>query len=571
MLIRVIVALVCACALGFIACGGGRNTNAGESTPAGGNSNTQPATLQGVLMWKGDPSTNGLYGNENTLTPQNVGGGAFGKKTELPVDGIVMGQPLFVSQLNMGPSGTHNVMIVATEHDSVYAFDADSQSPTPLWQRHYVDATATTYPDNFGGTSVVGGEVGITGTPVIDGTTGAMYFVTMLQRNGTTAEQWLRAVDIRTGQDYGAGSMIIQASVAGDGAGSQNGQIRFDPSVQNQRAGLILANGAVVVAWGSFSDWGVYHGWLMAYDPKTLAQKAVFNSTTQFQSSDTADGPATHGGGGAFWQAGAAPSIDAAGNLYVVAANGSFNADQGGRNHGDTVLKLQLAGNTFRVVDWFTPSNQACVNPNDLEIGSGGVSLLPASASPGRQLALVVNKEGRVYLLDVNNLGRYNPAGDAQIPQQFLAGNQACFEPMPLGYAEGTGWQRLYGNPSYWNGNLYLGLANGTLKQYRLQNGLVNTTPLAQGATVFGIRGGNTVVSANGTQNAILWVYDKSTNGGGAVLHAYDAKDVSHELWNSNRHTGDGMGVGIGFGTPIVANGKVITTYNKAVVVYGLH
>lgn len=569
LLTKVVAGLFFASILLYVACGGGGTSSSDPSSPAGGNGSKQPANFQGVLMWKGDPSGSGLYGNEATLTPQNVAGGGFGKKAEFPVDGIIMGQPLYVSQLNMGAGGTHNVVIVATEHDSVYAFDADSKAQTPLWERHYSDATATPYPDTIGGRTTLGGEIGITGTPVIDGATGAMYFVTMLQRNGA-AEQWLRAIDIKTGQDYGAGSAIIQASVPGDGDGSQNGQIAFDPSVQNQRAGLVLVSGSVVIAWGSFSDWGVYHGWIMAYDPKTLQQKAVFNSTTQHQEVDTAFGPADHGGGGAFWQAGAAPSVDSGGNIYVVSADGSFNLDQGGSNHGDTVLKLQLAGNSFNVVDWFTPSNQACVNPADIEIGSGGVALLPNSASPGKALAAVVNKEGRLYLLDTNNLGHYNPAGDTQIPQQFLAGNQACFAGMGDGHAEGTDWQRLYGNPSYWNGNLYLGPANGNLRQFKFQNGLLNPSPAAQGGPVFGIRGGNTVVSANGNQNAIVWVYEKSTNNGIAVLHAHDANDISRELWNSNMRPGDGMGVGVGFGTPIVADGKMIAAHDKAVSVYGL-
>ncbi len=568
MLTRIISGLLFASVLLFIACGGVGKSSSDPLSPTGGGGN-HSTSLTGVLMWKGDGSGAGLYGNETTLTPQNVAGGGFGKKAEFPADGLIMGQPLYVSNLNMGASGTHNVVIVVTEHDSAYAFDSDSTSQTPLWERHYTDATATPYPDNIGGRTTLGGEIGITGTPVIDRATGAMYFVTMLQRNGK-AEQWLRSIDIRTGQDYGAGSVIIQASIPGDGVGSANGQIPFDPSIQNQRAGLTILGGSVVIAWGSFSDQGVYHGWVMAYDAKTLQQQAVFNSTTQYQAVDSAYGPADHGGGGAFWQSGAAPSVDSAGNIYVVAADGSFNADQGGTNFGDTVLKLRLAGNSFSVVDWFTPSNQACVNPADIEIGSGGVALLPDSASPGKKIAAVINKEGRLYLLDTNNLGHYNAAGDTQIPQQFLVGNQACFEGMGEAHAEGTDWQRLYGNASYWNGNLYLGAANSTLRQYQFQNGVLNTTPVAQAGPVFSIRGANTVVSANGNQNAIVWVYEKSSNGGRAILHAHDANNVSNELWNSDMHPGDGMGVGAGFGTPIVADGKVITAYHTAVVVYGM-
>lgn len=548
---------------------GGVGKSASSST-----NNTSPsaALVSGVLMWKGDTSGSGLYANETSLTPAALAGGAFGKIAEIPADGMIIAQPLYISGLDMGAKGKHNVVIVATEHDSVYAFDADSTSNTPLWERHYSDLAngISPLPDNVGGRTSLGGEIGISGTPVVDSTSGAMYFVTTLQHNGK-AEQWLRAIDMRTGQDYGPGSVQIVASVPGDGKGSQNGQIAFDPSVQNQRMGLVIVGGSVLIAWGSFSDYGVYHGWLMAYDSQSLQQQAVFNPTPQSQADDTAYGPADHGGGGAFWQSGAAPSVDSAGNIYIVAADGSFNADQGGQNHGDTVLKLRLSGNTFQVVDWFTPSNQACLNPADIEIGSGGVVLLPDSAAPGRKLAAVINKEGRLYLLDTNNLGRYNPAGDNQIPQELPVGNKACIPGMGDGHAEGSDWQRLYGNPSYWNGNLYLATSNGPLRQFKLQNGSVGTAPFTVSGNLFGIRGGNTVVSAADAQNAIVWAYDKSVDNGVAVLHAYDANDVSRELWNSNMNRGrDGMGVGIGFGTPLVADGKVITTFDKAVVIYGM-
>ena len=229
------------------------------------------------------------------------------------------------------------MIILATEHNSVYALDADNPGAGSLWERHYLDATAgmAPLPDNFGGRTTLGGEVGITGTPFIDSATGVMYFVTALSRNGV-AEQWLRAIDVHTGNDFGPGSVQIQANVAGDGKGSVGGQIAFDPSIQNQRTGLTKVNNSILVPFGSFSDWGVYHGWLMAFDPATLTMQAVFNSTPQAQAVDVANGPADHGGGGAFWQGGAAPSVDAGGNIYLAAADGSFNADSGGNNHGDT-------------------------------------------------------------------------------------------------------------------------------------------------------------------------------------------------------------------------------------------
>jgi hypothetical protein len=532
----------------------------------------QNGSINGVLMWKGDVTRKGLY-TETALTPANVNTAQFGKLATFHTDGLLMAQPLFLANLDMGALGTHNVVIFATEHDSVYAFDIDHPSTTSLWERHYVDPTQgiTTAPDNFGGRTSLGGEVGITSTPVIDPSTGAMYFVTTLSRNGVV-EQWLRVIDVRTGKDFGPGNMQIQASVAGDGKASVNGQIAFNPSIQNQRPGLVLLNGNVLIAWGSFSDFGIYHGWLMAYDAATLQQKAVFNSASQNQPNDPVNGPADHGGGAAFWGGGAAPSVDENGNIYIVGADGSFNLDQGGKNAGDSVLKLQLNGNQFTIVDWFSPSNQACLDAADLEIGSGGVALLPSEVGGGKQLAAVINKEGRLYLLDRNNMGHFNPAGDTQIPQMLIVGNRTCFAGMGGGFAEGPDWQRMYGNASYWNGNLYLATANGTLRQYQFQNGaLLGSAPFAQSSNVFGTRGGNTVVSANGTQNAIVWAYEKSGQGGPGILHAYDATSVTREIWNSNMNPADSMGTGIGFAVPVIANGRVITTFDKTAVVFGLH
>jgi hypothetical protein len=521
-------------------------------------------------MWKGDSSAKGLYGSESTLTPAQVNVNQFGRLGTFQADGLLMAQPLYLANLSIG-GGTHNVIILTTEHNSVYAFDADNPGAGSLWERHYLDATSgvSPLPDNFGGRTTLGGEVGITGTPFIDSATGVMYFVTALSRNGV-AEQWLRAIDVHTGNDFGPGSVQIQANVAGDGKGSVGGQIAFDPAIQNQRTGLTKVNNSILVAFGSFSDWGVYHGWLMAFDPATLTMQAVFNPTPQAQAVDVVDGPADHGGGGAFWQGGAAPSIDASGNIYLAAADGSFNADTGGNNHGDTLLKLQLNGGSFQIVDWFTPFNADCVDEADLELGSGGAALLPTDVTGGRNLAAIYNKEGRLYLLDTANLRHFTPLADTQIPQEFMVGANTCAPGIGTDVAEGTGWNRLYGNPSYWNGFVYVGASNAPLKQYRFQNGLLNTATVAQSPTSYGLRGGNTVVSANGTQNGILWAYEKSISGRG-ILHAYDATQISSELWNSNMNAGrDQLGTGIGFGTPVVVKGKVIVTSDTVVTIYGL-
>ncbi len=528
-----------------------------------------PSGLQGVLMWKGDATGMGLNSKESKLTPVNVNVTAFGRIAAYPVDGFVVAQPLYVSQLDLGSKSLHDIVIVATEHDSVYAYDLGGSSTTPLWVRNYAVNGDTPAPDNYGGRTTLGGEIGITGTPVIDPVTGTVYFVTM-QVHNHVIQQWLRAVDARTGKDFGPGSVLIQASAPGDGRGSSKGQIAFDPSIQNQRTGLVLSAGKVLIAWGSFSDWGLYHGWLMAYDAATLNQAAVFNSTTQSQAVDPADGPADHGGGGSFWQGGASPTVDSSGNIYLIAGDGSFNADQSGNNYGDTVLKLQLNGGSFQIADWYSPSNEACVDLADLEIGSGGLALLPSSIAPGRSFAITTSKEGSLYLLDTNNLGKYNPAGDTQIPQQFLVGKQACSPNTGSGEAEGPNWNRLYGNPSYWNNNLYLAPANESLLQYQFNGASINTTPLARSSVKFGLRGASTVVSANGIQNGIVWGFQKDAVTGRGILHAFDATNVSHELWNSEMSgQRDAMGLVGSFGVPVVADGRIITGSQYAVNVYG--
>jgi hypothetical protein len=547
------------------ACGGGQIPAEPASAPPPPPPPETQQQLQGVFRWKGSDSGNALY-IAGKLTPQSVNLSGFGQLARYHVSGDIQAQPLYVSNLDMGSAGVHNVAIIATEHDDITAFDADGKVPQPLWSRSYLGPGITTATAIFGGRTGLGPEVGITGTPVIDSVTGAMYFVTLIVENGVI-EQWVRAVDVRTGTDFGPGSVMVQATIPGDGPGSNNGQISFDPSVQNQRCGLALVGGQVLIAWGSFSDSGIYRGWLMAYDSKTLKQTAVFSPATQYQAQDVANGPSDHGGGGSFWGGGAAPSIDSAGNIYVIAADGSFNADTGGKNYGDSVLKLKLSNGSFQVLDYYTPANYACLDNADLEIGSGGLMLLPSGAGGSQPLAITGNKEGRIYLLNTSNLGKFDPT-DAQIPQQFLAGSQACQPGQGSSGADGPGWERLYGNVTYWNGSVYLALANTDLRQYRFSGGILSTTPASRTVTQFLNRGANTVVSANGNADAIVWAETK--DGQSAIgLHAYDATDVSHELWNNYMGT-NVLYPGVRFANPVVVDNKVIAAGANDLFIYGL-
>ncbi|HVN21749.1 MAG TPA: hypothetical protein VMU05_23390, partial [Dongiaceae bacterium] len=242
----------------------------------------------------------------------------------------------------------------------------------------------------------------------------------------------------------------------------------------------------------------------------------------------------------------------------------------GGKNYGDTLLKLQLSNGSFQVADTFTPSDAECVDVHDLEIGSGGLALLPTDSFISGHLGAVYNKEGRLYIVNRDKLGGFNAAGDNQIPLEFMVGAQTCSDSVTGDVAEGPNWNRLYGNPAYWNGNLYAAAANAQLQQYRFQNGLPNPTPVALSPTAYGLRGGNIVVSANGTQNGIVWVNEKYIGDQG-ILHAYDATNVSNELWNSNINGDrDAESTGVGFGVPVVADGRVLITSENVLAIYGL-
>lgn len=522
------------------------------------------AGLTGVLQWKGDPSGSGNYASETKLTPANVNAAQFGKLAEFAGDGDIIAQPLYVAQLDLGGGNLHNTVIFATENNSVYAYDADSKGGAqPLWVRHYNVNGATSAPDNYGGRTTLGGQVGITGTPVIDAATGAMYFVTMQALADGSLHQYLRAIDVHTGKDFGPGTVEVSGSVPGDGVGSSGGQIAFNTSVQNQRAGLAMSQGKVIVSWGSFSDYGAYHGWMMAFDPASLQRVAIINFAPQYQSSDWASGPADHGGGASIWMGGAAPSVDDQGNIYAVAGDGSFNATTGGSNYGDSAMRITLDASGLHVADYYTPSNAQCLDNSDLEIGSGGVAVVEA-----RNVGLSIDKSGKLYVINLQSMGHYSATSDA--PQVVQVGADQCQLGQGGGYAEGPDWQRLYGNPAYWNGNVYVAPSNTTLKQFQFAGAALGTTPLQQSATVFGNRGANLVVSSNAQQSGIVWAYSKSASTGRAELHAYDATNVSSELWNSTMNAGrDSMSGGYSFGTPVVFGGHVMAGNGTVVTVYG--
>ncbi len=517
---------------------------------------TGNGNLTGVLRYKGDMQGTGANLNETKLTLTNVNATSFGRLKRMALDGVIFAEPLYVANLQIN-GGTHNVLYVATEHDKVYAFDADTY--TQLWVRDFTNSAAgISYVVNANdgkGRTGIGPSVGITGTPVIDGTTNTMYVSAMTNENGVIKHH-LHAIDITTGAEKFGGPTEIKGTWKGTGIGNDgNGNIPFDPEPQNQRSGLQLVNGVVYVPFASFSDVEPYHGWLFAIDAHTMQILAYLNVT-----------PSTEGGG--MWMGGAAPVVDTDGSIYVQTADGEFTMNAGGADIGDSTLRIKLNGSSLDIVDWFTPFNQDCLNRGDLDYGASQSILLPDQAGPFAHLMVTGSKEGRVYLLNRDNLGHFNAGGsNSQIPQDIL------INPAPCGQTSNDTTYRMYGSGTFWNNTVYLGSVFSGVRSFALTNGKLTQTDITktimQGNGQQG-RGVIPVISANGATNGILWFVEYGLDHN-IILHAYNAADLSNELYNTNQNTSrDQLGFGGVFVVPTVYNGKVYVISSNSLNVYGL-
>ncbi len=486
----------------------------------------------GMLRYHNDEGITGQNLNETTLTPAEVNASQFGKLFSYAIDGQAFAQPLYVSDVPIQGS-THNVVFVATEHDSVYALDADGKRT--LWTVNFTNPAAgvTTVPAGDLAASVGGSpitpEIGITGTPVIDGNSGTLYVVAATKENGSYVHR-LHALDITSGKEEFGGPVVIQAGGA------------FNSKFQLQRPGLLLADGVVYLCFGSFSDWTPYHGWIMAYDTSNLNQVAVWNTTP-------------NGGEGAIWQAGAALSIDSAGNIYGVTANGTFDADVGGSNYGQSYFKL--TPKTLNVSDYFSPFNELLLSDEDVDTGSSGLTLLPNQPGPLPHLAVSAGKEGTIYLLNRDDMGKFHADTDSQIVQSI---------PEALGSLTTTN-DHNFSTAMYWQGNVYFAASEDVIKQFALTNGVLSSAPVSMGTHIYGFPGANMSLSANGSQNGIVWAIEA---GGANVLHAYDATSVARELYNSQQAgSRDHFGVAVRFTVPTVVNGKVYVAGESELAVFG--
>jgi hypothetical protein len=505
-----------------------------------------PSSGGGVLTWRNDNARTGQYLVETTLTPATVNSQKFGKLASLPVDGYVYAQPLFVPGVQIG-SAKHDVVYVATEHDTLYAFDAGG-SATPLWHVSFLTGGATPVPaGDTGETGDLIPELGITGTPVIDGATGTLYVVVNTKEAGPTYPYRLHALDLATGAEKLGGPVEITASVPGSGGNSMGGMVTFTGLDHLQRPALLLSNGVVYIALGSHGDHNpdLYHGWVVGYGAADLKQSYVYCTTPD-------------GTEGSIWQTGAGIATDASGSLYVETANGTFDADMGGRNLSESVLKLGKSG----LVDWFTPHDQALLDSGDVELGSVGAVVLPDQAGPVPHELLASGKTGLLYLLNRDAMGHFNAADDSQIVQSVDVNPQTTD-------IQGG----IFGTPAYWNGTVYVAGVSDNLKAFALSNGKLSTSPTSQSATSFQYPGATPVISSNGASAGIVWVIEGQgyTPGAPGILHAYDATNLANELYNSMQAGArDTPGNAVKFTPPTVAKGKVFVPSQTEVTIYGL-
>lgn len=494
----------------------------------------QIARAQDVLMGSYDLARTGSYRNETTLTPQTVSPDQFGRIFLLPADGQIYAQPLYQRNVSIAGNGVHNVIFIGTTHNSVYAYDADNAAP-PLWTVNLGPSVpSSSYTSDVGTYTDITPEIGIIGTPVIDPATGTLYVAAATVENGGYYYR-LHALDTTSGAERFGAPVAISAEVKGAGVDNIDGVVRFNPLQHLQRPALLLLNGVVYVAFGSHGDAAPWHGWIFGYSAADVRrQTAVFNATP-------------NGFGGSVWNSGRGLSADSQGNIYAITANGDTDEKS---DFSDCVLKLNPAD--LSIVDWFAPSNFQMLNDEDEDLGSSGAVLVPGSS-----LMVTGGKQGVVYLLDSNALG----SGSSGAAQTFQAVDFGLF------------------NMAMWNREtgpvLYLHGANAAISAYPLAGNQLATTASSQSSGLFGVPFDGMTVSANGGApgSGILWVttadsYPLPSSG---TLHAFNADDLSSELWNSSINLDrDGLGTFSKFANPTVANGKVyVPTGSNGLAVYG--
>ncbi len=512
-----------------------------------------------VTTYHNDIGRTGQNLNETILTTSNVNATQFGKLFSQPVDGQVYAQPLYLPGLTIGGQ-THNVVFVATENDSVYAFDADSNggaNASPLWMAsmltsaHGAASGATAFPASELAADITP-LVGITGTPVIDPSSNTLYVVSKTQEGGN-AVQRLHALDVTTGNEKFGGPVVITATEAGTGNGSVSGQLTFDPMWENQRPALLLVNGIVYIGFAAHGDNGPWHGWILGYNAATLKQAGVYNASP-------------NGVGSGFWMSGSGlaadvlnPSTKPYGRMFVTSGNGDYTATTpyaGSMDFGDSILNLDLTNGVPTIKDEFTPSDQADLDGEDGDLGSGGVMLIPTQTTGSVPNLLVqVGKEGTLYLVNRDKMSGYNST-------------DAVVQEIPYGVGVNGAWS----TAAYWNGNVYYMGRGDYLKSFALVNGQLSTNP-TKSSEVYNYPGATPSISASGNTQGIVWTIDSEAYGtsGAAILQAHNASNVATTLYSSSTNSSrDNPGPAVKFSVPTVVNGKVYVGTGTQVSIYGL-
>jgi hypothetical protein len=508
-----------------------------------------------VTTYHNDNARDGWNASETTLTPQNVNFNTFGKLRELPVDGKVDAEPLYVSGLSIAGQ-THNVLIVVTENASAYAFDADTG--TQLWKVSALGTNETTSDDH--GCGQITPQIGITDTPVIDranGPNGTVFFVAMSKDASSNYHQRLHALDLTTGAELQGSPSEIQASFPGNGYGSTNGAQVFEPGQYAERVGLLLMNSQVYLAWTSHCDDDPYTGWLMAYSETTLKQTSVLNLTP--------NGPSTphYGDGeGSVWMSGAGLAGDTQGNIFFLDANGTFDSTLSASgfpssgDFGNSFMKVSTTGNVLAAADYFAAYNLQAESDADQDLGSGGAMLLPDQTDAKgvtQHLAVGAGKDTNIYVVNRDNMGKFNASS-----------NNAIYQEIPNALSGGA-WSM----PTLFNNTVYYAGVGDHLKAFPITNALLATTPAAESANTFAYPGSTPSVSSNGSQNGIVWAIENQSGAG--VLHAYNPTSITTELYDSNQAANGRDNFSDNkFVTPMIANGKVYVGTQTSVAVFGL-
>jgi hypothetical protein len=501
-------------------------------------STSTAAVATDVLTYHNDNARTAQNLTEQTLTPANVKT-SFGKLFEDAVDGLVDAQPLIKTQVNIPGHGLHNVLYVVTENDSVYAFDADAAGPA-LWQVSVL-GSGETASDNRG-CSQVTPKIGITSTPVIDpmaGPNGTIYLVAMSKNTTSGAYfQRIHALDLATGAEEFGGPTTVAATFPPGPA--------FSPKQYKERAGLLLLGGQLITAWASHCDIQPYNGWIIAYDQNTLAQTSALDITP-------------NGSEGAIWQSGGGIAADTSGNIYFLDGNGTWdttvnaNGFPSKSDFGNGFIKLSNSTG-LQVADFFQPFNTVSESAGDTDLGSGGAMVLPDmtdSTNTVRHLAVGAGKDGNIYLVDRDNMGKWNSNNNSNA-YQVIAGALSNGE---------------WAVPAYFNGTVYYGGVSEKLQAFALSQAKLIAMPSSTSSESYGYPGASPSISANGAGNAIVWAIENGARGG--VLHAYDATNLANELYNSSSAPADSF-TDNKFVTPTIANGKVYVGTPSSVAVFGL-